>query len=111
MRLGLSHPNEHRFKHGFNDTINPTCICGGDTESINHFFLHCPEYCKARQTFFDNIESIDKMLLSQNESSLTHLLLNGDPKRNSSVNAFILNAAVEFILCSRRFSGSLFNGD
>ena len=30
LRLGLSHLNEHKFKHGFNDTINPICICGGD---------------------------------------------------------------------------------
>ena len=109
LRLGLSHFNEHTFKHGFSDTINPICICGGDIESINHFFLHCPEYCEARQTLFDNIQSIDKMLLSQNESSLTHLLLYGDPKRNSNVNAFILNLATEFILSSGRFNKLLFN--
>ena len=35
------------------------------------------------------------MLLSQNESSLTHLLLYGDPKRNSNVNAFILNTVIK----------------
>ena len=62
LRLGLSRLIEHKFKHGFNETINPICICGGDIKSINHFFLHCPEYCKARQTLF---QSIDKMLLSQ----------------------------------------------
>ena len=84
LLLGLSHLNEYKFKHGFNDTINPICICGGDIESINHFFLHCPEYCEARQTLSDNIQSIDKMLLSQNESSLTHLLLYDDPKRTST---------------------------
>ena len=111
LRLGLSHLNEHKFKHGFNDTISFICIWGGDIESINHFFLHCPEYCEARPALFDNIQSIDKMLLSQNESSLTHLLLYGDPKRNSNVNAFILNSAIEFILSSGRFNGPLFNGD
>ena len=94
LRLGLSHLNEYKFKHGFNDTINPICICGGDIESINHFFLHCPEYCEARQTLFENIQSINKMLLSQKELSLARLLLYGDPKRNSIVNAFILNSAI-----------------
>ena len=108
--LGLSHLNEHKFKHGFNDTINPICICGGDIKSINHFFLHCPEYCEARKTLFDNIQSIVKMLLSQNESSWTQLLLYGGPKRNSNVNAFILNSAIDFILSSGRFNGPLFNG-
>ena len=62
LRLGLSHLNEHKFKHGFNDTINPICIFGGDIDSINHFFFHFPKYCEARKTLFDNIESIDKML-------------------------------------------------
>ena len=97
MRLGLSHFNEHKFKHSFNDTINPICICGRDVESINHFFLHHPENCEARQTLFENIQSIDKMLLSQNESSLTHLLLYGHLKSNSNVNALILNSAIEFV--------------
>ena len=50
------------------------------------------------------------MLLSQNESLLTHLLLYGDPKHNSSVNLFILNSATEFKLSSGRFNGQLFNG-
>ena len=55
LRLGLSHLNEHKFKQGFYDTINPICICGGDIESINHFFLHCPEYCEVRQTLYEKI--------------------------------------------------------
>ena len=110
LRLGLSHLNEHNFKHGFNDKINPICICAGDIESNSHFLLHCHQYCEARQTLSDNIQKIDKMMLSQNESSLTHLLLYGDPKRISSVNAFILNSTIEFILSSGRFSGPLFNG-
>ena len=109
LRLGLSHLNEHKFKHRFNYTINRICICGGDIESINHFFIHCTEYCEARQTFFDNIQSIDKMLLSQNEPSLTHLLLYGNPKRNSYVNALILKSAIKFILSSGRFNGPVFN--
>ena len=108
--LGLSHLNEHKFKHGFYDTINPICIFGGDIESINHFFLHRPKYCEARKTLFDNIENIDKMLWSQNESLLTHLLLYGDPKCNSNVNAFILNSAVEIIWSSGRFSRLILNG-
>ena len=80
--LGLSYLNENKFQHSFNDTINPICNCEGNSESINHFFLHCPEYCKARQNLFDNIQSIAKMLLSQNESSSTHfftVILNATP--------------------------------
>ena len=33
LRLGLSHLREHKFKHGFQDTLNPLCSCGNDVES------------------------------------------------------------------------------
>ena len=95
LRLGLSHLNEHKFKHGFNNTINPICISGGDIESINHFFLLCPKYCEARQTLFDNIQSIEKMLLNQNESSLTHFFmvtLNATPMLMHSYSTQQLNS-------------------
>ena len=95
LRLGLSHLNECKFKHGFNDTINPICIRGGDIESMNHFFLQCPEQCKTRQTLFDNIQNIDKMLLSQNESSLTHFFtvtLNVTPMLMHSLSTQQLNS-------------------
>ena len=52
LRLGLGHLNEHQFKHGFNDKTKDICICGGDIESINHLFLHCPEYFEASLTTF-----------------------------------------------------------
>ena len=93
---GLSLLKEHKFKHGFNDTVNPICIWGGDIESINDFFLHCPEYYEAKQTFFYNTQSIDKMLLSQNESSLTHVVfivtLNATPVLMHSFSTQQLNS-------------------
>ena len=58
----------------------------GDTGDTSYFFLHCPEFTEARQTFFYNIQSIDKTLMSQIVSLLTRLVLCGDPKRNSNVN-------------------------
>ena len=30
LRLGLSHLQEHKFKHGFQDSLNPICSCGND---------------------------------------------------------------------------------
>ena len=38
LRLSLSHLREHKFKHSFQDTINPLCNCGQDIESSTHFF-------------------------------------------------------------------------
>ena len=42
LRLGLSHLREHKFKHSFQDTLNPFCSCGLDIETTSHYFLHCP---------------------------------------------------------------------
>ena len=30
LRLKFSHLKEHKFRHGFADTINPMCACGED---------------------------------------------------------------------------------
>ena len=30
IRLGLSHLREDKFKHSFQDTLNPICNCGND---------------------------------------------------------------------------------
>ena len=37
MRLGLSHLNEHRFRHNFQDCLNPLCSCRLEVESTTHF--------------------------------------------------------------------------
>ena len=44
IRLGLSHLQEHKFKHSFQDTLNPFCNCGMDVESSTYFLLPCPSY-------------------------------------------------------------------
>ena len=44
LQLGLSHLNEHRFKHNFNDYINPLCTCSPYIESTVRYFLHCNYY-------------------------------------------------------------------
>ena len=111
LHIGLSHLSEHKFKHGFNDSVNSICICGGDIESTNHLFLNCPKFNEAVQTLSENTQSINKTLLSQNVSSLTCLLVYGDSKRNSNVNAFFLNSTIAFILSSERFNRPLFNED
>ena len=52
LRLGLSHLRGHKFKHNFEDSINPICSCGHDVESTTHFLLHCPLFINERSTFF-----------------------------------------------------------
>ena len=42
LRLGLSHLRGHKFKHSFQDTLNPICSCGLDIESTSHIFSTVP---------------------------------------------------------------------
>ena len=40
--LGFSHMREHKFKHNFQESLNPLCYCGHGIESTKHFSLYCP---------------------------------------------------------------------
>ena len=42
LRLGLSHLREHKFKHSFQDTLNPLCSCGVDIATTLIIFSTVP---------------------------------------------------------------------
>ena len=47
LRLGLSHLmiiNLNKFRHNFQDCLNPSCPCSLEVESTIHYFLHCQYY-------------------------------------------------------------------
>ena len=48
LRLGFSHLNEHRFRHNFQDCINPLCSCSLDIEDTSHYLLHCHHFVQHR---------------------------------------------------------------
>ena len=48
LRLKFSNLKEHKFRHGFADMINPTCACGADVKTTEHFLLHCHFYSTQR---------------------------------------------------------------
>ena len=48
LRLGLSYLREHKFKHSFQDCLNPLCFCGNEIETSTHYLLHCPTYTNKR---------------------------------------------------------------
>ena len=41
LRVGLSHLRDHKFRHGFDDSIDPFCPCNREIETVSHFFLRC----------------------------------------------------------------------
>ena len=61
--LGMSHLREHKFKHNFQDCLNPICSCGLDIDSTSHFLLHCPSFNDERYTLLSTLNKIDCKLL------------------------------------------------
>ena len=108
LRLGLRHLREHKFKHSFQDTINPLCNCGRDIDSSTHFFLHCPFFINERRTLLSTIRSLDSKLLDCTDSDLTQPLLFGNTSQISSNNFKIINASIDYILSSKRFDEPFF---
>ena len=44
LRLDFSHLNEHKFRHNFDDIINPMCSCGKEPETTHHYLLRSDLY-------------------------------------------------------------------
>ena len=103
----MSHLREHKFKHNFQDCLNPICSCGLDIESTSHFLLHCPTFNDERYTLLSTLNNIDCTLLELTKSSLSQTLLYGNTLFDKEKNTRILNATTEYILSTERFKEHL----
>ena len=108
LRLGLSHLREHKFEHGFQDTLNPLCSCGNDVESTEHFLLHCPQFVNERRTLLSTLGNFNCSLLENTSKVLTQILLFGNTSLSPSDNSKIPRATIDFILSAKRFDRQLF---
>ena len=99
----MSHLREHKFRHIFQDCLNPICICGLDIESTSHFLLRCPTFNDERYTLLSTLNNIDYKLLGLTKCSLSQILLYGNTLFDKEKNMHILNVRVEYILSTERF--------
>ena len=74
LRLNFSHLNEHKFRHGFKDTVDPMCKCGLETETILHFLLSCRVYSTIRTELLDDIYTVASSLTNYPDEKLEILL-------------------------------------
>ena len=77
LRVNSSHLREHKFKHLFEDAINPFCTCGVEEETTNDFVLDCSYYKNERHILFTSIRSIKSSILDQNDNNAVKTLLYG----------------------------------
>ena len=75
LLFGFSHFSDDKFRHELQDTLNPFCSCGNDTESTYHYILHCPQYSNRRIILIVKIKDINKDILNQNDEILVQTLI------------------------------------
>ena len=76
LKLGLSHLNEHKFRHNFQDCLNTLCSCSLEVETTDHYFLHFHYYNDICKTLLDTVNEITKKCLSDfSDETLVNLLL------------------------------------
>ena len=109
LRLCLSHFWEHKFRHNFQDTLNPICNCGDEIKTTILYLLHCPNYLDERRTLLDNLQSIGETIHDKNDSQISELLLFGFSSNHDASNTCILNANIQYILATKRFDVLLTN--
>ena len=97
LRLNLSHLRQHKFRHNFQDTLNPLYSCSLETESVNHFLLRCHFFTHARKTLLDNLVETIGDVANISESKLVNILLYGNETFNAEINATILKNTIIFL--------------
>ena len=109
LLLGLSHLRKHKFKHSFQDTLNPLCSWGKQVETTFHFLLSCPNYFDERLTLLSRLRNINLNILENTNSPITQFFLYGDKNFIVSTNFIILSSVIEYILATKRFEEPLFH--
>ena len=109
LRLNLSHLREHKFRHNFQDTLNPLCSCQNlETETTGHYLSRCDFYTNTRTTLLENLVEIVGNIDNLSDDQLIFLLLYGDVNYNTEKNNSILKNTIHFLTESERFNDPLF---
>ena len=107
MRDDLSHLRENKFKHSFQDTLNPICNRGKDIETTSHYLLHCPEYLQERKTLLNTISCIVPNIFDFSNDQLIEVLLYGEDFDNIN-NTSILDVTISYLIETKSFNAELF---
>ena len=110
LHLGLSHINQHKFRHNFQDFLNPLCSCSLEIEieDTTHNLLHCQHFSNHYYDLMNSVKSIIPNFESLTADNRIDILLCGDSRFDENKNKIILEATINYLKYSDRFSGSLF---
>ena len=95
LRVGFSHLREHKFKHNFQDTLNPLCPCSLEAEDTYHFFMRCQSFSNQRNVLFDDLNSINSEILKMSENEIVQVLLFGNKSFSKDMNFRIIISPID----------------
>ena len=103
LRVDFSDLRVHRFNHNFNCT-DPTCKCGFEEESTDHYLLRCPRFSLSRAALLGRVsDAVNPEILNLPHDHLSQVLLSGSRAYNEITNKLIVEATIRFIKESKRF--------
>ena len=109
LRLGFSHLNEHRFRHNFQECINPLCSCSLETENTSHYLLQCHHFSQNRINLMNSVNYVFENFDTLSDNIKTDVLLYGDPRLDGESNKIISDATISYTKTSERFTGFIFD--
>ena len=103
LRVDFSYLRMYRFNHNFNCS-DPSCKCGIEEESTEHYLLRCPRFAPSRAALLRRVsDTVNPEILNLPHVHLYQVLLYGSRVYNAITNKLILEATIRFIKESNRF--------
>ena len=108
LRLQFTHLKEHKFSHGFSDTVSPMCGCNAEIEDTEDFLLCCHFYSIQRFHLFNNINRVDPSFTQLDTKEQVNILLYVyPPSKSDPLNQDIIKFVINFIKKSGCFDKPL----
>ena len=107
QRLYFSHLNEHKFRHNFNDLLDPMCTCGLEPETTCHYLLHQNLRSNHRLELLNNVCTLNPFPKNYSHKKLLNILLYGSEDFNCNISKEMLKATIKFLKISKRFNGPI----
>ena len=104
LRVGLSQLKHHKKRHNFLDTPTDMCDCQVEGEDCTHFFLSCVLYDAQRTALLNSVMAIFRKYHLNEQAINIKVLLYGHPIMTSTDNKTILQATIQFINDTERYS-------
>ena len=107
LRLQFIHLNEYKFRHGFNDTVNPMCPCGTDVETTENFLLRCSCFSTQKSELFDYLYRLDPSFSKLNAKDKVAYLLHVSRSNSSSLSKEVIKVVIKFLKSTGSFNKPL----